>query len=100
MLNAVGDYINELVETGEMTDEEEELMRRHPRIVADGEGFREFFAPYVKKLVRDKRADRITARPAAAGSSEARSNRKPEASLRCQLYAPLALLVSDCSAMS
>jgi len=57
VLVGVSDYINMLAKTGEMTEEEEEFMRLHPKVVAMSDNFRDFFSKYVKKAAREMRAD-------------------------------------------
>ena len=57
VLSGVDEYVDMLAKTGEMTDEEESFMRQHPEHVASSETFREFFSKYVKRAVRDDRAD-------------------------------------------
>jgi hypothetical protein len=57
VLVGVSDYINMLGKTGEMTEEEEEFMRLHPKVVAMSDNFRDFFSKYVKKAAREMRAD-------------------------------------------
>jgi hypothetical protein len=57
VLVGVSDYINMLGKTGEMTEEEEEFMRLHPKVVAMSDNFRDFFSKYVKRATREMRAD-------------------------------------------
>lgn len=57
VLVGVSDYINMLAKTGEMTEEEEEFMRLHPKVVAMSDNFRDFFSKYVKRAAREMRAD-------------------------------------------
>lgn len=57
VLTGVDEYVDMLAKTGEMTDEEESFMRQHPEHVAASETFREFFSKFVKRAVRDDRAD-------------------------------------------
>ena len=57
VLVGVSDYINMLSKTGEMTEEEEEFMRLHPKVVAMSDSFRDFFSKYVKRAAREMRAD-------------------------------------------
>jgi hypothetical protein len=57
VLDGVDEYVSMLSKTGEMTDEEEKFMRVHPDHVAASDTFREFFSKYVKRAVRDERAD-------------------------------------------
>jgi hypothetical protein len=57
VLGGVNDYIDMLGDTGELSDEEEEFMRIHPKVVAMSDNFREFFSKYVKRATREMRAD-------------------------------------------
>jgi hypothetical protein len=57
VLVGVNDYIDMLGKTGEMTQEEEEFMRLHPKVVAMSDNFRDFFSKYVKRAAREQRAD-------------------------------------------
>jgi hypothetical protein len=57
VLVGVSDYINMLGKTGEMSEEEEEFMRLHPKVVAMSDNFRDFFSKYVKRAAREQRAD-------------------------------------------
>lgn len=57
VLTGVDEYVDMLAKTGEMTDEEESFMRQHPEHIAASDTFREFFSKYVKRAVRDARAD-------------------------------------------
>lgn len=57
VLVGVSDYINMLGKTGEMSEEEEEFMRLHPKVVAMSDNFRDFFSKYVKRAAREMRAD-------------------------------------------
>jgi hypothetical protein len=57
VLVGVSDYINMLGKTGEMSEEEEEFMRLHPKVVAMSDNFRDFFSKYVKRATREMRAD-------------------------------------------
>ncbi len=57
VLVGVSDYINMLAKTGEMSSEEEEFMRLHPKVVATSNDFRDFFSKYVKRAAREMRAD-------------------------------------------
>lgn len=57
VLVGVSDYIDMLGKTGEMTVEEEEFMRLHPKVVAMSDNFRDFFSKYVKRAAREMRAD-------------------------------------------
>ena len=53
VLGAIDDYIKKLVSTGEVTSEEEELLRSHADMVTDLDGFREFLESYIKKEMKD-----------------------------------------------
>lgn len=57
VLTGTDEYIDMLAKTGELTDDDEKFMRQHPDVVAQSETFREFFSKYVKRAVRDDRAD-------------------------------------------
>jgi hypothetical protein len=57
VVTGVNDYIDMLAKSGEMTEEEEEFMRLHPKVVAMSDTFRDFFSKYVKRATRELRAD-------------------------------------------
>lgn len=57
VLSAMNDYIELLVSSGELTDDDEAVLREHPAIVAELDGFREFLHKYVAKGMRDAGKD-------------------------------------------
>jgi len=57
VLTGVDEYITVLSKTGELTDEDIKFLKQHPDHVSSSESFREFFSKYVKRAVRDDRAD-------------------------------------------
>ena len=57
VLTGINDYIDHLASSEEVSTDEEELMRLHPRIVAMSDEFREFFSKYVKRATREMKAD-------------------------------------------
>ncbi len=58
VLTGVNEYVDMLAKTGELSDEEEQFLRDHPdQFIFASETFRKFFNKYVKRAVRDERAD-------------------------------------------
>lgn len=57
LLDGADEYIDTLAKTGELDDEEVDFMRKNSDKVMDSDAFREFFSKYVKRAVRDLRAD-------------------------------------------
>lgn len=53
----VDEYIAMLTKTGELTPEDVKFLHDNAEQVTDSDSFREYFAKYVKKLVREERAD-------------------------------------------
>lgn len=49
VLTAMNDYINKLAKTGELTPADVELMKNHPEIVRELDGFREFLHTTIKR---------------------------------------------------
>lgn len=49
LMTAANDYVDHLKSSGELTSADVELMKDHPDIVTDLDGFREFFQKYVKR---------------------------------------------------
>lgn len=52
VLEAMQDYVEYLQSSGDLTDEETQLMLAHPEIMADLEGFREFTGKYVRRAAK------------------------------------------------
>lgn len=52
-LEAMSDYIDYLNKSGELTAADVQLMKDHPVIVAELDGFREFFDKYVKRQMKN-----------------------------------------------
>jgi len=51
-LTALSEYIEYLKSSGEIDDEEVQLLKDHPEIIRELSGFREFFEPYVKRAMK------------------------------------------------
>lgn len=56
VLTAMSDYIDFLNKSGELTSADVQLMKDHPNIVAELDGFREFLDKYVKREMRNRGA--------------------------------------------
>ena len=56
-LEAMSEYIDFLNKTGELTSADVQLMKDHPTITAELDGFREFFNKYVKRAMRDSKSE-------------------------------------------
>lgn len=52
VLNAMSDYIDFLNKSGELTPADVQLMKDHPNIVSELDGFREFLDKYIKREMR------------------------------------------------
>jgi hypothetical protein len=57
VLAAMDDYINMLSKTGELTPQDVTLLRAHPAIVQDLEGFKDHLHKFVLRGMRDAKAD-------------------------------------------
>lgn len=53
-LTAMNDYISFLNKSGELTPADVQLMKDHPNIVSDLDGFREFLDKYIKREMKGK----------------------------------------------
>ena len=54
VLTAMSDYIDFLNKSGELTSADVQLMKDHPNIVAELDGFREFLDKYVKREMKNR----------------------------------------------
>jgi hypothetical protein len=52
VLTAMSDYIDFLNKSGELTPADVQLMKDHPNIVSELDGFREFLDKYVKREMK------------------------------------------------
>jgi len=57
VLTAMSDYIDFLNKSGELTSADVQLMKDHPNIVAELDGFREFLDKYIKREMKSKVAE-------------------------------------------
>ncbi len=57
VMTGVDEYIGMLAKTGELSDEEVKFMHDNADKVEDSEEFRDYFSKFVKRAVREKRAD-------------------------------------------
>lgn len=64
VLTAMSDYIDFLNKSGELTSADVQLMKDHPNIVAELDGFREFLDKYVKREMKSKVAEAAEKKPA------------------------------------
>jgi len=62
VLQAMNDYIDLLTGTGELTEDDVQLMKDHPEIVRTLDGFREFLGPRVKKFQKQRMPKGIDAK--------------------------------------
>lgn len=53
VLTAMNDYVKELQSSGELTPEDVKLLKSHPNIVSELDGFREFLQKYIKKAMKE-----------------------------------------------
>lgn len=53
VLVALDDYIEYLKSSGEVTDEDEQLLRSHPELVQELDGFREHMAKFIRKGMKE-----------------------------------------------
>lgn len=51
-LNAMTDYVDELQSSGELTPADVQLLKDHPNIVGELDGFREYLNSYIKKSMK------------------------------------------------
>lgn len=58
VLNAVNDYIEMLAETGELTPADVQLMKDHPQLIRELDGFREYLATVIKRERRKEEKEK------------------------------------------